>query len=66
MTSPVLWTQTINNLVNAEINTVIEIGPGKVLTGLAKKINPDISCYNICDYPSLIDFVFSSSSLVGA
>ena len=66
MTSPVLWTQTINNLVNTEINTVIEIGPGKILTGLAKKINPNISCYNIYDYSSLIDFVLSSSSLVGA
>jgi len=66
MTSPVLWTQTINNIVDAGINTVVEIGPGKVLTGLVKKINPNINCYSICDYTSLIDFVLSSSSLVGA
>ena len=62
MTSPVLWTQTINNLVNAKINTVIEIGPGQVLTGLAKKINPDIDCYNICDHASLVEFVSAYTS----
>jgi len=66
MTSPVMWTQTVNNLAGAGINTVIEIGPGKVLTGLVKKINPDIICYSICDYASMIDFVLSNNSLVGA
>ncbi len=66
MTSSVLWTQTINNLADSGIDTVIEIGSGKILTGLVKKINPAINCYNICDYASLTDFVLSSSSLVGA
>ena len=66
MTSSVLWTQTINNLTGSGINTVLEIGPGKILTGLVKKINPDMNCYNVYDYASLIDFVFSSNSLVGA
>ncbi len=57
MTSSVYWMQTINNLADAGINTVIEIGPGKVLSGLVKKINPNINCYNVCDYASLIDFI---------
>ena len=65
MTSSVLWTQTINNLAGSGINTVLEIGPGKVLTGLVKKIKPSMNCYNVCDYASLIDFVLSSNSLVG-
>lgn len=57
MTSPVLWTQTIINLVNDGVNLIIEIGPGKVLTGLVKKINPTIECYNIYDLITLDEFV---------
>lgn len=56
MTSPVLWTQTISNLVKNGIKTVVEIGPGKVLTGLVKKTNPQIECFNINDYNSLEEF----------
>lgn len=56
MTSSVYWTQTITNLVKDGLNAVIEIGPGKVLTGLVKKINPNIDCYNIFDLASLEEF----------
>lgn len=62
MTSPVLWTQTINNLANDGVTAVVEIGSGKVLTGLVKKINPNIVCYNISDIDSLTLF---SNSFVG-
>ena len=57
MTSSVLWTQTINSLSKSGIDSVLEIGPGKILTGLVKKINPGIKTYNIFDYQSLIEFV---------
>lgn len=57
MTSPVLWTQTINNLVSENISSVVEIGPGKVLTGLVKKINQNLDCYNISDYTTLNQFI---------
>lgn len=57
MISPVYWTQTINNLVKNGVKDVVEIGPGKVLTGLVKKINPEISCFNISDLNSLEDFI---------
>ncbi len=57
MTSSVFWTQTITSLVKDGVDTVIEIGPGKVLTGLVKKIKPDLNCYNIYDYQSLEDFI---------
>ena len=56
MTSPVLWTQIINNLVKDGVKAFIEIGPGKVLTGLVKKINPNTECYNIFDLVSLKEF----------
>ena len=57
MTSPVYWTQTITSLVNDGVRAVLEIGPGNVLTGLTKKINPTIDCYNIFDLSSLRDFI---------
>ena len=39
--SPVLWTQSVNQMINDGINNFIEVGPGKVLQGLIKKINPN-------------------------
>lgn len=43
LTSPVLWTQTINNMINDNINSYIECGPGRVLQGLVKKINRNMN-----------------------
>ncbi len=37
ITSPVKWAQTMNILVSNEVSQIIEIGPGKVLSGLAKR-----------------------------
>jgi len=42
LTSPVRWTQTIQNMVSDGAQLFIEVGPGTVLQGLAKKIAPDI------------------------
>lgn len=51
--SSVCWTQTITNIKNRGILNFIEIGPGKVLAGLNKKISPELTTYNIFDYVSL-------------
>lgn len=51
--SSVLWTQTINNMEKEGITDFIEIGPGKVLAGLNKKINSELNTLNIYDYESL-------------
>ena len=42
LTSPVRWTQSINNMINDGATEFIEVGPGKVLQGLVRKINRDI------------------------
>ena len=39
LTSPVRWTQSINQMINDGTSEFIEVGPGKVLQGLIKKIN---------------------------
>lgn len=51
--SSVHWTQTIQNMVNEGVDTFIEIGPGKVLSGLVKKIDAGVKTYNIFDKDSL-------------
>ncbi|MDD3237679.1 MAG: ACP S-malonyltransferase [Candidatus Gastranaerophilales bacterium] len=51
--SSVYWTQTIQEMVKNGVDTIIEVGPGKVLAGLNKKIDSSITTYNIYDMPSL-------------
>ncbi len=59
ISSSVMWTQTINNIVNDGIMNFIEIGPGKVLAGLNKKINSEINTFNIYDVTSLNNIIES-------
>jgi len=49
---PVLWHKTIDNMFDDGFDTFIELGPGKTLTGLIKKINPDVRVHNISDMQS--------------
>ena len=51
--SSVHWTQTIQKMVECGVDTFIEIGPGKVLAGLNKKIVPEATILNIYDKASL-------------
>ena len=51
--SSVHWTQTIQKMVENGVDTFIEIGPGKVLAGLNKKIAPETTVYNVFDQASL-------------
>ena len=47
LVSPVRWENTIRNMVLKGITKFFEIGSGKVLTGLIKKIQPDAEVFNI-------------------
>ena len=51
--SSVYWTQTIQKMVADGVEIFVEIGPGKVLAGLNKKIVPDAKVFNIYDKESL-------------
>jgi len=53
MESPVRWTATIELLAAHGVETIIEIGPGKVLAGLVKKIDRSIKILNVSDSESL-------------
>jgi [acyl-carrier-protein] S-malonyltransferase len=43
VTSPVRWHETVVNMAADGATSFIEIGPGKVLQGLVKRIAPDVS-----------------------
>jgi [acyl-carrier-protein] S-malonyltransferase len=45
--NPVKWMQSIELLLKKGIDTFIEVGPGKVLTGLVRKISRDVKVYNV-------------------
>ncbi len=47
--SPVRWEETINELMALGVDTFIEIGPGKVLSGLVKKVNRRANVIAISD-----------------
>ena len=47
LTAPVLWTQTINNMVNDGFLDYTEVGPGKVLQGLIRKINREAATQSV-------------------
>ena len=47
LTSPVKWTQSIQKMIEDGGNDFIELGPGKVLQGLVRKINGDVEASSI-------------------
>lgn len=48
--SPVQWEKIIRNMIADGIDTFIEIGPGKTLTNMIKKINPEVTALNVTEY----------------
>lgn len=46
LTAPVKWTQTMEQMLNDGASVFIEVGPGKVLQGLVKKVKKDIEAFS--------------------
>lgn len=62
--SPVRWYDTITKMVGDQMEVYVEIGPGRVLTGLLKKILPKaatVKTYNVYDLKTLEKFVQSQA-----
>lgn len=53
LTSPVPWTRIVQNMINDGVEEFYEIGPGKVLQGLVKRINPEVKIFGIDKYSDL-------------
>ena len=51
--SPLLWEDSIRRVLEKGIDTFVEVGPGKVLSGLIKRIEPSAKIFNVEDMASL-------------
>jgi [acyl-carrier-protein] S-malonyltransferase len=47
VSSSVCWQQSVEKMIGYGVDTFIEIGPGKTLSGFMKKINKEVKCVNI-------------------
>ena len=53
VSGPVRWLESIELLLQLGVNDFVEVGPGKVLSGLMRQINRDANCLNVEDSASL-------------
>src|SRR5688572_18525039 len=53
VSQPVRWLESVEFLATHGVQTLIEIGPGKVLSGLMRQINRELRCLNVEDESSL-------------
>lgn len=53
VSSPVRWLETVELLIKQGVDTFVEVGPGKVLTGLMRQISREVRCLNVEDVATL-------------
>jgi [acyl-carrier-protein] S-malonyltransferase len=53
VTMPVRWEESIRLLIDEHVNTFVEVGPGRVLTGLLRQIERSAATLNVEDEKSL-------------
>ena len=51
--SPVRWSETMQCIIDHKIDSLVELGSGKVLSGLMKRYNKNINCYQVGDRETL-------------
>ena len=60
--SPVLWVDCVETMVGGGCDTFLELGSGRVLTGLVRQINPDVETFAADSPKKLAKFVERSSA----
>ncbi len=53
--NPVQWEKIIRDMIEEGVDTFVEIGPGKTLTNMIKKINPDVKAASVNEYISEVE-----------
>jgi len=59
--SPVRWVESVQRMVAMGVKRFVEVGPGQVLAGLIKRIDPTVTIVNVYDVPSLTKFLESKT-----
>jgi [acyl-carrier-protein] S-malonyltransferase len=54
VTAPVRWEESVRLLIDEGVNTFVEVGPGRVLTGLLRQIERSVAALNVEDEKSLV------------
>ena len=62
---PVLWQRSVEYMVAEGVTGFVEIGPGRVLTSLIRRIDDSVTVRNIADVPSIQEQEESRAGLVG-
>lgn len=57
VSTSVLWEDSVKTMINDGVDTFVEIGPGKTLTGFIKRISKTVKTYNIENLESLDTFI---------
>jgi [acyl-carrier-protein] S-malonyltransferase len=53
LNSPLLWEDSVRSIADSDVDTFVEVGPGKVLSGLIRRIVPAAKVFNVEDMKSL-------------
>ena len=53
VSSSVKWEETIRRMIADGVDTFVEVGPGKALSGFIKKVSRDVKVFNVEDMASL-------------
>lgn len=53
VTMPVRWLDSVREMIAQEVTIFVEVGPGKVLSGLLRQIDRSVRCFNVEDAASL-------------
>ena len=53
VTMPVRWLDSVREMIDQGVNIFVEVGPGKVLSGLLRQIDRSVRCFNVEDAASL-------------
>jgi [acyl-carrier-protein] S-malonyltransferase len=61
--SPVRWVESVQLMVSMGVRRFVEVGPGKVLTGLIKRIDSSVELINVSDVASLEAFVEKAAAV---
>ena len=51
--SPVRWVETVRSMVASGVTHIVECGPGKVLAGMTKRIDPNVQSFTLADRAAL-------------